>query len=316
MKKILITGATGLVGSEIMRICSLRNIKVNYLTTRKDKIENSDSVRGYLWNPSKYEIDKSCLHGVDAIINLAGVSVAKKWTPKYKKTILKSRIDSLQTLKLLLEDQKDHTVKSLVSASAIGFYPSSLTNYYSEEDSKGDSFLAEVVTKWEASADEFKELGLEVTKIRIGIVLSEKGGALPQIAKPIKFYAGAPLGSGEQWQSWIHITDLAEMFLFVLNKNVSGIYNAVAPNPVTNTKLTREVASALKKPIVLPNIPEWTLKLILGEMADILFESQRVSCKKIESLGFNFTHTNISGALSDILADNTELASTNEFVSR
>lgn len=314
--KVLITGATGLVGSEIMRLCRSRNIYVNYLTTSKHKIENTDHAKGFFWNPSKGKIDENCIEGVTAIINLAGATIAKKWTDSYKKVIIQSRLDALNTLYDLLHKNPGHSISSLISASAIGIYPNSLTNYYTEDDTAfDDSFLSKVVKKWEAGADRGIDVGLNVTKVRIGLVLSQEGGALPQIMKPIKFYVGAPLGSGDQWQSWIHITDLAELFLFALKEELEGVYNGVAPNPVTNTKLTKEVATTLKKPLFLPNAPEWLLRTVLGEMANILFDSQRVSSKKIESEGFLFVHSNISGALQDLLVMNERTPSTQEFVS-
>ncbi|WP_340199173.1 TIGR01777 family oxidoreductase [Ascidiimonas sp. W6] len=314
--KILITGGTGLVGSEIIHLCKLRGIEVNYLTTSKSKIKNSDFLQGFLWNPAKGEIDANCIEGVQAIINLAGATIVKRWSKSYKKTILQSRVDSLHTLYSLLSRQQNHEVTSLVSASAIGIYPSSLSNYYKEEDDVSEtSFLNKVVSEWENAADKFLDLNLKVSKIRIGLVLAQEGGALPKMAKPIKFYAGAPLGSGEQWQSWIHITDLAELFLFAIKKNLIGVYNGVAPNPVTNSKLTKEIATVLKKPLILPHVPEWFLRLVLGEMANVLFDSQRVSAKKIETLGFSFTYPNISGALEDILSPDRELTSKQELAS-
>jgi uncharacterized protein (TIGR01777 family) len=314
--KILITGATGLVGSEIVRLCKLRNIAVNYLTTRKEKIENTKNFKGFLWNPAKGEIDPKCIEGVHAIINLAGANVAKRWTSSYKKVILQSRIDSLNTLKSLLASRPNHQINTLISASAIGVYPSSLSNYYTEDNvNSNSSFLARVVSEWETATDAFSELELRVAKIRIGLVLAKEGGALPQIAAPVRLYAGAPLGSGEQWQSWIHITDLAEIFLFAIDKQLEGVYNGVAPNPVTNCKLTKEVAQILKKPLLLPNVPEWLLRMVLGEMATILFDSQRVCAKKIETEGFDFMYANLPCALQDLLLVNSELSSEKEFVS-
>lgn len=314
--KILITGATGLVGSEIVKICAARNIDVNYLTTRKSKIETKANLQGFFWNPSEGIIDPECIKGVHAIINLAGANVAKRWTDAHKKVVLDSRIDSLKTLQTLLETNPNHQVTSFVTASAIGIYPSSPSHYYTEDDATtSTTFLGKVVTEWENAADKIATLGIPVAKIRIGIVLSNDGGALPQIMKPVKLFAGAPLGNGEQWQSWIHIKDLAEMFLFAIDQKLEGIYNGVAPNPVTNSKLTKEIAQVLKKPLVLPNVPEGILRLALGEMANILFDSQRVSSKKIEMEGFNFQFSNITNTLQDILTENSEVSTQRELVS-
>ena len=161
--------------------------------------------------------------------------------------------------------------------------------------------MGSVVQAWEQAVDGFSKLNIKVAKVRIGLVLSNKGGALKEIAKPIKFGVGAAFGSGKQWQSWIHINDLAKTFLFVLENELDGVYNGVAPNPVTNNELTKTVAKVLNKPLFLPNIPEFVMKMVLGEMHIILFESQRVSSKKIETKGFEFEFHHLEPALEDLL---------------
>lgn len=300
--KLLITGATGLVGEELVRICKAEQIPVHYLSTRKDKILQEEGFRGFYWNPTTGEIDLSCFEGVTAIINLAGASVAKRWSKKYRQAILESRVNSLKTLRQGLEKTKDHQVTALISASAIGIYPDSLTEYYTEQsEARNSGFLGQVVGRWEEEILAFESLGLQTARVRIGLVLSERGGALPQIVKPVNSYIGAAMGSGEQWQSWIHLEDLARLFLFLVGKELSGTFNAVAPNPVTNKKLTREVAKVLKKPLILPNIPKFAMYMVFGEMASLLFASQRVSSKKIEKYGFNFQYQNICRALEDLL---------------
>lgn len=299
--KVLITGATGLVGQAIVEELWQLGYSVNYLTTSKKKLVSKENYRGYLWNPSKGEIDLKSFDGVTAIINLAGASIAKRWTPKQKKIILNSRVDSLRTLKTGLSKIDRKNIKSVISASAVGVYPDSKSTYY-DENFKGvdDSFLGEVVEAWEQEVDKLNIFDLKIAKIRIGLVLSNKGGALPQMAKPIKNYVGAAIGSGEQWQSWIHLEDLARLFVFTLENNLEGVYNGVAPNPVTNSKLTRELADVLKKPLFLPNVPAFALRLILGDMAYILLASQRVCSKKIQEEGFDFLHSNVNGALNEI----------------
>ncbi|WP_421824665.1 TIGR01777 family oxidoreductase [Flagellimonas oceanensis] len=305
--KVLITGATGLVGQAIVEVLNRRGIPVNYLTTSKGKITSSEDFQGYYWNPSKAEIDLDCFKDVQAIINLAGTSIAKRWTPQHRKKVLSSRLDSLRTLKKGLGDSGNKEVECLVSASAIGIYPDSKCDYYEESETKlDDGFLGEVVSKWEAEADTFEKLGVDVAKIRIGLVLSRDGGALPKMALPVKNFIGAPIGSGDQWQSWIHIEDLAQMFAFAVENNLQGTYNGVAPNPVTNTKLTKELARVLDRPLWMPNVPAFVLKVVLGKMSTLLLASQRVSNKKIEEEGFAFQYTNVCQALKSIYTSEEE----------
>ena len=301
--KILISGATGLVGTAIVGLCRARNIEVNYLTTRKNKIKNEQGLKGFYWDPRQHIIDAECFTDVTAIINLAGATIAMRWTPKNKKRILESRISSLQTLYQGLEKLNNHAVEMFVSASAIGRYPNSLTEFYTEDETSVDqSFLGEVVSAWEKEIARFESLNLKVAQIRIGLVLSKAGGALPPMARPIRFFVGSALGAGSQWQSWIHINDLARLFLFVIDHKLKGVYNGVAPNPVTNNKLVKEIAQVLKRPLILPNIPRFVLGLLLGEMSYLLFASHRVSSKRIEAKGFDYVYPNISGALQAIYA--------------
>lgn len=298
---VLITGATGLIGQEIVKLCHAQEITVHYLTTSKSKLSTEDNYKGFYWNPNTNEIDHNCFNGVSAIINLVGASISKRWTDKYKKEILNSRTKTAQ----LLQDtiiKHGYEIEHVVSASAIGVYPTSLTNYY-EEDSKqvSGTFLGKVVEQWETAVDGFKTLGSMVAKVRIGLVLAKDGGALPQIVKPIRFGAGAAFGDGKQWQSWIHVQDLADIFMYLLQHQLEGVYNAVAPNAVTNKELTKVAANVLKRPLILPNIPKFVMRLALGEMHILLFESQRVSSQKIENKGFNFTYANLRPALEDLL---------------
>lgn len=299
--RVLITGATGLIGSKISRLCQEKGIEVNYLSTSKDKLENKPNYKGFYWNPGDNEIDRKALEGVDTIINLVGASIAERWTPEQKEKILKSRTETANLLYTCLQEN-EHQVKHLVSASAIGVYPSSLQKLYTEEDhGVDDSFVGEVVVKWEEAVDNFKDLGIEVAKIRIGLVLAENGGMLQKLKEPVNFNVGSPLGSGKQWQSWIHIEDICGIFMFAVEKELTGVYNAVAPNPVTNKELVNEVATQMGKPVWLPNVPKVALKLVLGEMAHLVLSSQLVSSDKIEQEGYDFKYVNLSKALEDLI---------------
>lgn len=296
--KLLITGATGLVGRAIVEISNKHGISVNYLTTNKDKIVSNENFQGYFWNPEQNEIDLDCFKEVTAIINLAGSSISERWTADYKNEILYSRINSLKTLNYALGKIDAKAINSFVSASAIGIYPSSLDHFYTEEDQAvDDSFLGEVVQKWEKEIDALSHFGFPVAKVRIGLVLSKDGGVLPKLEKPIKSYVGATFGNGKQWQSWIHINDLARLFLFIVENQLEGVFNGVAPNPVMHKKMVKELAKIFKSPLLLPNIPRFALKLILGEMSYLLFASQRVSSKKIAEEGFVFDYPNLGNAL-------------------
>lgn len=299
--KILITGATGLIGNELVTLLLQNGVTVHYLTTSKNKIESQPNYKGFFWNPNQGIIDENALMGVDSIIHLAGASISKRWTSKYKQEIIESRILSSNVLFKALKDNP-HSVKQIVSASAVGIYPDDLTALYTEEETQvNDSFLGKVVVKWEESVNKFKLLNIKVCKLRTGLVLSNKGGALVEMEKPIKMGIGSPFGSGKQMQSWIHIHDLVEMYFYAVKSELNGVFNAVAPHPITNKKLTQEIASVVKKPLFMPNIPRFLMQLILGEMHTILFDSQNVSSKKIENEGFVFEYKQVDKALKSLL---------------
>ena len=301
--KVLVTGATGMIGREIVKELMLTGYKVCFLTTSVAKLDSIPKAKGFLWNPSKNEIDETCFEGVKTIIHLAGSSIAKRWTKSYKARILKSRTVSAKLLFTTLE-QIQHNVTHFISASAVGKYPPSLSNYYTEDmPETANNFLGEVVEKWEAAADMFKTIGINVCKIRIGLVLSAKGGALEKLVTPIKYYIGAPLASGKQWQSWIHLQDLVAIFVHALRFKLEGVYNAVAPEPVTNQELTKAIAKQLNKPILPVHIPAFLLYLMLGEMAVMVTEGQYVSAEKILNEKFYFQYSNVHQALKNILVN-------------
>jgi uncharacterized protein (TIGR01777 family) len=298
---VLITGATGLIGQDIVKKCHAEGINVHYLTTSKSKLSTETNYKGFYWNPKNNEIDHTCFEDVTAIINMVGASISKRWTDDYKKEILESRTETAQLLQNTIKTHH-YKIDYVVSASAIGIYPTSLTNYYEESYTEvSTSFLGQVVEQWETAIDGFKTLGCKVAKIRIGLVLAKEGGALPEIVRPIKFGAGAAFGSGKQWQSWIHVQDLASLFVFAIQNKLEGIYNGVAPNAVSNKEFIKIAARVLKRPLILPNIPKIAMKLVLGEMHILLFESQRVSSQKVEAKQFHFKYVNLRPALEDLL---------------
>ena len=298
---VLITGATGLVGQELVNLLLQNGHNVHYLSTSKSKLVTNTNYKGFYWNPKKAEIDTNALTDVEVIIHLAGANVAKKWTTAYKEEIIESRVLSTQLLYQTLQ-KNSHQVKQIISASAVGIYPDSLTDIYHETDLDIDvSFLGNVVKQWENEVSQFEKLEIIVSKIRIGIVLAKNGGALQEMAKPIKYGVGAAFGSGEQYQSWIHVQDLVAIFQFVMENQLAGIYNGVAPYPVTNSELTKAIAKTLGKPLFLSNIPKFVMKLILGEMHQILFSSQHVSCRKLLDENFQFKFASLDKALNDLL---------------
>lgn len=295
--RVLITGATGLVGSELVSLLLKNGIYINYLTTSKKKIQDEDYYKGFYWDPEAGVINENCIDEVDAIIHLAGAPISKRWTGSYKEEILESRVLSVNILHSLLS-KKQHSVAHFISASAIGIYPDSLSEVYSEDEPETDnSFLGNVVEKWEQAADSIKRLGIKVSKIRTGLVFSGKGGVLKELVRPARFGLGSAFGSGEQMQSWIDIHDLVGIYYYVLQKGLEGVYNAVAPYPVTQNELVKCIASVLDKPFFMPNAPKFIMKFALGEMHMLLFTSQNVSAKKIINAGYQFKFLSLEKAL-------------------
>tara|TARA_B110000240_G_scaffold64891_1_gene74011 strand:+ start:1187 stop:2092 length:906 start_codon:yes stop_codon:yes gene_type:complete len=298
---ILITGATGLIGSKLTNDLLLNGYAVNYLTTRKSQIKSNSKINGYYWNPEKNIIDLECFKNVDTIINLAGSNIAKRWSDSNKLDILNSRIKSLNLLKHSISNNKIN-IKKIISASAIGIYPSSVDNVYKENESLiSDSFLGMVVCQWESAVNSFKDLEIDVVIVRIGLVLSRDGGILSKSILPIQYGFGSFFGNGNQWQSWIHFQDISNIFYHILKYDLSGVFNGVSPNPVTNKTFTKKIAKFLNRPLLLPNLKKWMMRLLLGEMHTIIFESQNVSCEKLTKSKFKFKFDNFDQAIADLL---------------
>jgi len=295
--KILITGATGLIGNELVELLLQNNHTVHYLSTSPNKIKTATNYYGFYWNPAEGKIDENCLEGVDTIVHLAGASISKRWTNSYKQELIESRILSANLLFNLLK-KSQHQVQHFISASGTAIYPDSNTAVYDETSTqKDDSFLGNVVIKWEESANQFQLLNIKVTKMRTGVVFSAKGGALLEMIKPIKMYVGSGFGSGKQMQSWIHLTDLANLYYWVIQNQIEGIINAVAPNAISNQDLTKTIAHQLKRPLLLPNVPQFVMKLILGDMHILLFNDKKIIPQRALSLGFHFQFDTAQKAL-------------------
>lgn len=301
-KSVLITGGSGLLGSAITALLLQQGYRVSHVGRKA----SAGEVRCFRWSAAENYFDPDALRGVDIIIHLAGASVGeKRWSTSRKKEIVQSRTLTSELLFNCLKNIPNQ-VKTVISATAIGFYGLTTGDSWCKEEQKpGNDFLASVTKEWEKSIHPIETLEKRVVMVRIGVVLSHQGGALVEMANPVKWFVGAPLGNGRQWISWIHIDDLCKMFLHMIeNENVSGIYNAVAPNPVTNKELTKYIAKALQRPLILPPIPEFILKIILGEMAEIVVNGARVSCDKIGQTGFQFKFTDAEIAVNDVLHKN------------
>ncbi len=300
-EKVIITGGTGLVGKHLTAFLQAEGYEIGILTRGKTRYENG--LQYYHWDIKNKLIDEQALVNTTYIINLVGAGVAEeKWTDKRKKEILDSRTHSTN---LLYNKVKEGNIslKGFICASAIGIYGNFSGDTLKTEDSvKGTDFLAKVVIDWEKAAKQFETLDVRTVLMRIGIVLESNGGALAKIAQPIKLGAGAPLGTGKQYMSWVHMDDLVRMFSWAIsNKKAKGPYNAVNPNPVTNKEFTKLTAKALRKPLFLPNVPAFMLKLMLGEMSSIVLGGINVSPKKMMDEGFKHQYLELSNALENLL---------------
>ncbi|GEO06418.1 NAD-dependent epimerase [Adhaeribacter aerolatus] len=293
--RILITGGTGLIGSRLSELLIDQGYEVAHLSRQANPHARYKTFR---WDIQNQFIDDNVLGYADYIVNLAGTSVAEgKWTPQRKKEILESRVQGTQLLRTCLSKTKHH-VKAFISASAVGIYGDTHDRLVTEESAYGDDFLANVTKQWEAAAWQIHELNIRTCILRIGVVLSDKGGALPQMARPVKLMAGAPLGSGKQYMSWIHIDDLCRLFIQAIeNTSYQGVFNAVAPNPVTNKEFTQALADVMHRPLTGLKVPAFGLKMVLGEMSEVVLEGQRVSCDKLTKQGFTFEYNTIHEAL-------------------
>lgn len=294
-RRILIGGGSGLIGTRLTELLTQKGYQVRHL----GRTPKEGAIRTFAWDINKKTIDERAFEGVTAVINLAGANVnGKRWTDEYKKELIDSRIISTRLLADFLNN-KPHNVKNFLCGTAIGYYGlANNTTPYRETDLPATDFMAHLVSDWEHEASKVNDPGIKVAFIRTGIVLSSKGGALQEMSRPVKLLVGAPLASGKQIVSWVHLDDICRIFIHILENDLSGPYNAVAPEPASNDAITKAIAKALGKPLLLPNIPAFVLKIILGEMGNAVVNGSTVSADKIRSTGFEFQYPTLESAIT------------------
>ncbi len=299
MKKILITGGTGLVGKELSKLLLQEGYEVAMLTRSPNVKDNV--IKYFQWDIKNEVIEKGAFEDVNILIHLSGANIGeKRWTQERKDEIYSSRINST---KFLLSYIKKNNVKidHFISASAIGYYGTVTSDkIYSETSSPGNCFLANTCADLEEEVLNFMNIGVATTILRTGIVLSSEGGVLSKIIIPAKMGLNTALGKGNQFMPWIHIKDLARLYLELINKKEQGVFNAVASEHCTNFKFSKTLSEVLRKPFFLPKIPAFILRIVLGEMSTIVLEGSRVSNDKVKAIGFQFEYDSLKIALKNL----------------
>ncbi|MBN08785.1 MAG: TIGR01777 family protein [Flavobacteriaceae bacterium] len=293
--KVLITGATGLIGRSLVKKLINKGFSINFLTTKKNREFKLNGCKGFYWNPSLGKIDLKAFKNISFIIHLAGYPISKPWTKRNKRVMMDSRILSTQILyNSLVELQLK--VDVFISASALAYYDDSIIKTYTENDlvSNNNNFIQKLVSDWEATSDLLETQSNNLVKLRIGLVLSNRGGILPKLLLPMKFCMGLVFGNGNQWQSWIHLDDITNIILHSIENKLSGTFNAVSPNPVKQIEIVKYFASKINHPILFFKIPNRIISLLMGERSQLLLDSHKVSCRKILKTGFKFNFPKIN----------------------
>jgi uncharacterized protein len=299
MKTILIGGGNGLIGKKLSNKLTKRGYAVSILSRNLSRISEFQM---YKWDIDENIIDKKAFEKVDIIINLAGENIGvKRWTQSRKQKIIDSRVNSTSLLYKAISEAGTKP-EAFISASATGYYGAITSDkIFTETDASAEDFLGKCCATWEKEADIFQNSGIRTVKLRTGVVLSKKDGALEKLARPVKAGFGAALGNGKQYMPWIHIDDLCEIYIKAIEDiEMQGVFNAVAPEHITNKEITHAIANVLQKKIILPNIPALIIRFILGEMSDMVLKGSRVSSAKIEKTGFKFQFPNLQTALKNI----------------
>ncbi len=298
--KVAIAGGTGFVGSRLVERLLAEGHQVLILTRNPASVKPAPSVEVVAYNPQESGAWQQSISGCDAVVNLAGEPIAeKRWTPEHKKEIINSR--KIGTQKIVEAISKANPKPSvLVSASAIGYYGTSETATFEESSPSGNDFLAQVCQEWEAEAQKVKDTGTRLVIVRIGIVLA-MGGAIGKMIPPFKMFAGGPIGTGKQWFSWIHRDDLVNLILFALQqREVEGVLNATAPNPVRMNEVSQTLGEVLNRPSWLP-VPAFALEVLLGDGAQVVLEGQQVLPKRTITQGFDYQYPSLKQALEEFL---------------
>lgn len=300
--KILVTGSSGLVGTAICKSMGSEGHTLLRLTRSSSSSRPDSSGQAIRWEPPSGSLDLAGMEGADAVVHLAGASIAQgRWTQGRKEILRSSRVESTRHLVGGIAKLK-RKPRVFVSASAIGYYGNRGDENLNERSAPGEDFLARLCIEWEAAANEAERMGIRTVMLRFGIILDAKGGALPRMLLPIRLGVGGRLGSGKQWMSWIALEDAVSIIQHsIQNETLRGPVNTVSPSPVTNAEFTRIVARELHRPAFFP-APRFALRLALGEMADaLLFSSQRVIPEKLTGLNYSYRYPDLQQALRSIL---------------
>ena len=296
--KCIISGGTGFIGRRgVDRL--LKDSHYVGVWSRKPGLDKRVAVATHFWDPLAGDPPLESLNGMDCVIHLAGENVAQRWTPEVKRRIHDSRVRGTQRIVDTIEHVR-HKPKIFVCASAIGIYGERGDEILTEASVPGTGFLADTCRAWEAEADRARRFGMRVVKLRIGFVLGKDGGALQKMVPAFRAFAGGRLGSGKQWMPWVHVDDVAEIFAHAVENEISGVWNATAPNPVRNSEFTKELASVVGRPALFP-VPSFALKLAFGEFAQHMLDSARVIPENLNNAGFRFRHPELRGALRDLM---------------